>query len=353
MSLLEVRNVSHRYGEVIALNNVSISADRGEFLTLLGESGSGKTTLLRIIAGLETPSSVERINLAGEDITHYPPNKRNCTTVFQSYALFPHMTVFKNIEYGLKVRQVSESQRVDRVGNALELVRLAGYGDRKPSELSGGQKQRVALARAIVTEPAILLFDEPLGALDERLRVDMQVELKELHDRLKITFVYVTHSQEEALTMSDRVILMRNGKIEQAGPPNEIFDKPTSSFAAKFMGTENIFSGQIIQQKGKNCLIEINGEKVSATWHGLENLAKGTEVFIAVRAERVKLNPDKETENLFKGQLSKTIYKGKYSDHHIVSPFGEVRSRVWDKNIFKDDEISFSWNSKDVTVMTA
>ena len=351
--LLDVKNVSHKFGEIIALNNVSISANKGEFLTLLGESGSGKTTLLRIIAGLETPSAVEYIKLSGENITNYPPNKRNCTTVFQSYALFPHMTVFKNIDYGLKIRKYDETERKARVENALELVRLSGYGDRKPSELSGGQKQRVALARAIVTEPAILLFDEPLGALDERLRVDMQIELKELHDRLKITFVYVTHSQEEALTMSDRIILMRNGQIEQEGPPTEIFDKPKSSFTAKFMGTENIFNGKIIEQQGKYCLVEVKGEKVKATWHGGKNLEKGTNVFISIRAERVELNQSKTAENTFNGTLSNTIYKGKYSDHHIDAQFGEVRSRVWDKNVFEKDTIKFSWKPKDVIVMIA
>lgn len=349
--LLIVNNVSHRFGNIVALKNVSLSARKGEFLTLLGESGSGKTTLLRIIAGLETPTNVDSIILSNENITQYAPNKRNCTTVFQSYALFPHMTVFKNIEYGLKIRKFSLEERKKRVESVLELVRLSGFGNRKPSELSGGQKQRVALARAIVTEPAILLFDEPLGALDERLRVDMQVELKELHERLKITFIYVTHSQEEALTMSDRIILMRQGEIEQEGPPNEIFDRPKSSFSAKFMGAENIFEGTVILQNKNKCIVTVNDNKIEATWHAEGVLKKGSRVFLAVRAERVNLNSTKNDTNSFVGKVSKTIYKGKYSDHYIETNFGELKSRVWDNSALENSEILFSLKPKDVTVM--
>jgi ABC-type Fe3+/spermidine/putrescine transport system ATPase subunit len=349
--LLSVKNVSHQFGNIVALDKVSISAQKGEFLTLLGESGSGKTTLLRIIAGLETPTYVETITLSNEDITNHPPDKRNCTTVFQSYALFPHMSVFKNIEYGLKIRGFNESDRRTRVENVLELVRLEGFGNRKPGELSGGQKQRVALARAIVTEPAILLFDEPLGALDERLRLDMQVELKELHERLKVTFIYVTHSQEEALTMSDRIILMRQGKIEQEGLPHELFDRPKSSFTAKFMGAENIFEGKILSQQGKKCIVGINQNEINATWHGSQALKPGTSVFIAIRAERVNLNARDSDDNSFQGKISKTIYKGKYSDHYIQSKFGELKSRIWDKSTFEKSDICFSLNQKDVIVM--
>ena len=349
--LLTVKNVSHQFGDIVALKRVSISAKKGEFLTLLGESGSGKTTLLRIIAGLETPTEVDNIRLSNHDITHFPADKRNCTTVFQSYALFPHMSVFKNIEYGLKIRKIEENQRRKKVEEVLELVRLAGFGDRKPSELSGGQKQRVALARALVTEPAVLLFDEPLGALDERLRVDMQVELKELHERLKMTFIYVTHSQEEALTMSDRIILMRQGEIEQEGPPHEIFDRPNSSFVAQFMGTENIFHGTVVSQNGEKCLISLNDHELEATWYGHENLQKGSKVFLAVRAERVELNPGNKRKNLFEGTVAKTIYKGKYSDHYINTDFGELKSRVWDKSSLQEREILFSLRPQDVIVM--
>jgi len=206
---LVVERATHRFGDVTAVDDVSITAKHGEFLTLLGESGSGKTTLLRIIAGLERPTIIGRLQIGGEDVIEVPASMRNCTTVFQHYALFPHMSVGQNIEYGLRVRSVSKAERRQRAEAALKLVRLEGLAGRRVHQLSGGQRQRVALARSLVTEPAILLLDEPLGALDEKLRVDMQVELKDLHERLGITFIYVTHSQEEALTMSDRIILMR------------------------------------------------------------------------------------------------------------------------------------------------
>jgi ABC-type Fe3+/spermidine/putrescine transport system ATPase subunit len=248
--ILEVVHATHRYGEVTALDDVSITARRGEFLTLLGESGSGKTTLLRIIAGLERPTAIRSITIDGTDATLLPANRRNTTTVFQHYALFPHMSVGENIEYGLRVRGLAKEERRKRAENSLELVRLPGLYDRRVHQLSGGQKQRVALARALVTEPAILLLDEPLGALDEKLRIDMQVELKELHERLGLTFVYVTHSQEEALTMSDRILLMRLGRIVQEGPPNEIFDRPASRFVAEFMNVENLLDGTIESASG-------------------------------------------------------------------------------------------------------
>src|SRR4051794_22052775 len=230
--MLEVTAVTHRYGSVIALDRVTVGAAAGEFLTILGESGSGKTTLLRIISGLERPSEVEALRIAGQDVRHLTASARNCTTVFQHYALFPHMSVGENVAYGLRVRGVPLHEREERTAEALKLVRLGDKADRRVHQLSGGERQRVALARALVTRPAILLLDEPLGALDEKLRLDMQLELLELHKKLGVTFVYITHSQEEALTMSDRVILMRHGRIEQEGPPRVLFDHPVSRFVA-------------------------------------------------------------------------------------------------------------------------
>ena len=223
--ILELRNVTHRFGTVVAVDDVSIAAEQGEFLTILGESGSGKTTLLRVISGLETPSEVGSLRIAGEDVSDTPASERNCTTVFQHYALFPHMSVGENVEYGLRVRGVAPREREHRAREALALVRLGDKYDRRVHQLSGGERQRVALARALVTRPAIVLLDEPLGALDEKLRVEMQVELLELHRQLGMTFVYITHSQEEALTMSDRVILMRRGRIVQEGTPSDLFDR--------------------------------------------------------------------------------------------------------------------------------
>ena len=243
--ILQVEHATHRFGDVVALNDVSITARRGEFLTLLGESGSGKTTLLRIVAGLERPTRIARIAIDGEDVSAIPASRRNCTTVFQHYALFPHMSVGQNVEYGLRVRGIDKDQRRKRAEDALALVRLLDKYGRRVHQLSGGERQRVALARALVTEPAILLLDEPLGALDEKLRVDMQVELLDLHEKLGLTFIYVTHSQEEALTMSDRIILMRRGRIVQEGPPTDLFDRPATRFVADFMGVENLLEGTI------------------------------------------------------------------------------------------------------------
>ena len=234
--ILQVEHATHRFGDVVALDDVSITARRGEFLTLLGESGSGKTTLLRIVAGLERPTRIARIAIDGEDVSAIPASRRNCTTVFQHYALFPHMSVGQNVEYGLRVRGIDREHRRKQAEDALALVRLLDKYGRRVHQLSGGERQRVALARALVTEPAILLLDEPLGALDEKLRVDMQVELLDLHEKLGLTFIYVTHSQEEALTMSDRIILMRRGRIVQEGPPTDLFDRPATRFVADFMG---------------------------------------------------------------------------------------------------------------------
>ena len=286
--MLEMAGVTHKFADVTALDNVAISARQGEFLTILGESGSGKTTLLRIISGLETPTRIERLTIAGQDVTKVPAADRNCTTVFQHYALFPHMSVGENVEYGLKVRGVPVLERRQRAAEALGLVRLGDKYGRRVHQLSGGERQRVALARALVTRPAILLLDEPLGALDEKLRLDMQVELLELHRKLGMTFVYITHSQEEALTMSDRVILMRRGRIVQAGPPRTLFDRPASRFVADFMGVENILEGSLAALDGERATVRVGGEQVTGTWCGGSPAAPGTAVFVGLRAERIR-----------------------------------------------------------------
>jgi putative spermidine/putrescine transport system ATP-binding protein len=236
---LRVEGVSKRYGRVLAVDNVSLTIAQGEFFTLLGPSGSGKTTLLRLIAGFERPDS-GRIELGGKDVTAVPPYARATNTVFQDYALFPHMSVAANIEYGLKVRRVAREDRRRRVAEGLTLVRLAGLGHRQPSQLSGGQRQRVALARAIVNEPEVLLLDEPLGALDLKLRQEMQIELKRIQRELGITFIYVTHDQDEALTMSDRVAVLAGGRIEQLGSPVDLYERPANEFVAGFIGVSNV-----------------------------------------------------------------------------------------------------------------
>lgn len=236
--LVSIRNLSRSFGEVKAVDNVNLDVYAGEFLTLLGPSGSGKTTVLRMIAGFEKPDHGS-IELGGQDVAQLPPYERDVNTVFQDYALFPHMDVISNIEYGLRVKGVDKSERRTRSLVALEQVRLGGYGARKPAQLSGGQRQRVALARALVNRPSVLLLDEPLGALDLKLREQMQIELKELQREVGITFIFVTHDQEEALTMSDRIAIFNRGKIEQLGTSREVYENPKTNFVSEFVGQTN------------------------------------------------------------------------------------------------------------------
>jgi putative spermidine/putrescine transport system ATP-binding protein len=254
--------LTKKYGEVVAVAGIDLEIAQGEFFTMLGPSGSGKTTTLRMIAGFEDPTS-GTIELAGENVSGVPPYDRAVNTVFQDYALFPHMTVGENVEYGLKVARVDKAERAKRRDEALEMVRLPGYGARKPGELSGGQRQRVALARAIVNRPKVLLLDEPLGALDLKLREEMQSELKTIQGEVGITFVYVTHDQDEALTMSDRIAVFNDGRIEQVSPPLEIYEHPRSEFVAGFVGVSN--------------LIERDGERMTVRPEKIELLEPGAQ----------------------------------------------------------------------------
>lgn len=353
--VLSVQNATHQFGSLVAVDNVSITAGRGEFLTLLGESGSGKTTLLRVIAGLERPTQLGGIFIEGRDVSAVPASRRNCTTVFQHYALFPHMSVGQNIEYGLRVRGVSLSERQERAMEALDLVRLPDKYDRRVHQLSGGERQRISLARALVTRPAILLLDEPLGALDEKLRVDMQVELLDLHKKLGITFIYVTHSQEEALTMSDRIILMRRGKIIQEGPPTDLFDRPGNRFVADFMGVENLLTGTLEGVTGKRASVRVGDHVLSGIWSGGAAPAAGANVCVAVRAERVRLSNraadgQEEGVNRLPCQSGITIYKGKYVDRTLDSDVGPLKARIWDRDADIADLASLWWREEECAV---
>ena len=240
---IELIGIRKEFGEVVAVDGADLSVADGELFAILGPSGSGKTTVLRLIAGFEQPSAGV-VRLGGQDVTALPPARRDTNTVFQHYALFPHMTVAQNVEYGLKVRGVARADRQRRAGEALDMVRLTGYANRKPAQLSGGQQQRVALARALVGRPKVLLLDEPLGALDLKLREQMQLELKALQRQLGITFIFVTHDQQEALSMSDRICIFNQGKIEQIAAPDTIYDAPATPFVARFVGTVNLFEGE-------------------------------------------------------------------------------------------------------------
>jgi putative spermidine/putrescine transport system ATP-binding protein len=259
---VRVAGLTKTYGDVVAVDAIDLDIAPGEFFTMLGPSGSGKTTTLRMIAGFETPDA-GTIELAGQDVSRLPPYDRPVNTVFQDYALFPHMTVQANVEYGLMVKKVKKGERRERAQSALEMVRLGAHGSRKPSQLSGGQRQRVALARAIVNRPKVLLLDEPLGALDLKLRQEMQIELKSIQREVGITFVYVTHDQEEALTMSDRIAVFNDGRIEQVGPPAEVYEHPQSEFIAGFVGVSNV-----IEEDGRR--YTIRPEKIDLVEHGRE-----------------------------------------------------------------------------------
>lgn len=273
-SAILFKNVSRHFGDVKAVDDVALEIKDGEFFSMLGPSGSGKTTCLRMIAGFDRPT-FGQIFLYGQDVSNLPPYERPVNTVFQDYALFPHMTVDENIAYGLMIKKVPRAQRIKQVDEMLDLVRLPGFGKRKPSQLSGGQRQRVALARALINHPKVLLLDEPLGALDLKLRQQMQVELKNIQQQVGITFVFVTHDQEEALTMSNRIAVFNQGKIEQVGTPAEVYEHPTTSFVAGFVGTSNLVSGEVAKRiTGSEDRFSIRPEKIHLAASGQQMSAE-------------------------------------------------------------------------------
>jgi spermidine/putrescine transport system ATP-binding protein len=320
---IELRNVTKSFGEFVAVDNLSLMVESGEFLTLLGPSGCGKTTTLRMIGGFELPSA-GRILINGEEMGNRPPYRRPVNTVFQNYALFPHLDVGRNVGYGLEMARVPKAERKKRVAEALEMVRLPRVENRMPSELSGGKQQRVALARALVNRPEVLLLDEPLGALDLKLRKAMQLELKRLNREVGATFVYVTHDQEEALTMSDRIAVMSEGRILQIGTPGEIYERPRNRFVADFIGQTNFLEGSIVVIDNGLATIDVPGTghvrgSVPASIH-----PSGT-VTAAVRPERVFLEVDFEGAppagwNRISGTVAEVIYLGTHSQYVVLTP---------------------------------
>jgi len=317
--------VTKRFGDVVAVNNMNLAIPPASFTSLLGPSGCGKTTTLRMIAGFEQPTEGE-ILLAGKPIAGVPSYQRNVNTVFQHYALFPHMDVAQNVGYGLRQRKVAKAEEQRRVAEALELVRLTGYGKRRTWEMSGGQQQRVALARALVNRPTVLLLDEPLGALDLKLRKEMQLELKALQQEVGITFVYVTHDQEEALTMSDMIVVMSEGVIQQQGGPEELYEHPVNRFVADFIGTSNPIPGRIVSVDAATRRAVIDSDR-GLRLHGVvtardKTPTAGDEVVVAIRPERLRIEPAETSStepgwNAIEGHVRQGTYLGDQTEYRV------------------------------------
>ncbi|MEW6405141.1 MAG: ABC transporter ATP-binding protein [Chloroflexota bacterium] len=327
--------------ELNAVDHVTMQIKNGEFFSMLGSSGCGKTTSLRMIAGFEWPTEGE-VYIEGQAMGHTPPFQRKVNTVFQSYALFQHMTVFQNVAFGLEMEGAGKDEIKKRVGRALEMVQLTGMERRRPKQLSGGQQQRVALARALVKTPDVLLLDEPLGALDLKLRKEMQLELKALQQQLGITFIYVTHDQEEALTMSDRIAVMSKGRVQQMGTPVEIYERPANKFVADFIGESNFLTGTIRSLSSDEAVVfvpELNGEVVG--YPVSDGLVNGEEVIISIRPEKIRLAERSAlNQNCFRGTVENTVYIG--SDTHVFVNVNGVRLKVWEQNhISRLDRSSF------------
>ncbi|MFT4067382.1 ABC transporter ATP-binding protein [Paraburkholderia sp.] len=321
--MIELKQVSRRYGDVQALAPLDFSVRQGEFVTLLGPSGSGKTTLLNLIAGMVPPSSGQ-IFVRGVDITHAPPSARGLGMVFQNYALMPHMTVFDNIAFPLRVRKLGKDEIRRRVTNVLDMVRLPNIAGRKPRELSGGQQQRVSLARCIVYNPALILLDEPLGALDKKLREQMQLEIRRLHAQLGITMLNVTHDQEEALSMSDRVVLMNEGRVEQIATPDELYRAPRTAFAASFIGTANLIAGTVEESGGEHIVVSTALGVLRAASASCP-VPRGAVVNLLVRPESVRMTPAHDSagagdRTCHAGTLEDSITLGSVVRHHVRLP---------------------------------
>ncbi|MBD3305570.1 polyamine ABC transporter ATP-binding protein [candidate division KSB3 bacterium] len=340
---VELRHVTKIFGtETVAVDDVSFAIQRGEFFSLLGPSGCGKTTLLRMIAGFETPTT-GTILLDGHEITHTPPYKRDVNMVFQNYALFPHMSVANNIAYGLKMKGVSKPKRAEAVKDILHKVKLTGLEDRKITQLSGGQQQRVALARALINQPAVLLLDEPLGALDQKLREQMQIELVDLQEQVKITFIFVTHDQREALTISDRIAVMNEGRVEQLGTPKAIYEFPKTRFVADFIGTSNFLTGTYRGVEDGFQRIAIAGTAIGVK--SQHTLTIGEEVTVVVRPEKLMISKDPPTSsiNTLCGVIEDIIYVGTDTRYFVKIPSTGTRFQVFAQNFQHTAKQKFTW----------
>ncbi len=358
---LEIKNVNKSFDQIVAVNNVNLTIHKGELFALLGSSGCGKTTLLRMLAGFEIPTSGQ-ILIDGEDMAQIPPYKRHVNMMFQSYALFPHMTVAKNIAFGLKQDGFPKNEIADKVAEVLALVEMQNYGKRRPHQLSGGQRQRVALARILVKSPKLLLLDEPMAALDKKLRVQMQLELVDILERVGVTCVMVTHDQEEAMTMCWRIAVMNEGSIIQVGTPAEIYEFPHNQFCAEFIGSVNLFFGKIVEEEtGHVVIVSQEMENKIHINHGITGNV-GREVVVAIRPEKllVTREPPASDNNWAQGIVKDIVYLGGFSTYHVLLASGKTvmatqinLNRTTEEHLTWEEEVSVSWSPLSGVLLTS
>ena len=348
---ITVSSLKKKYGALTVIEDLNLDIKKGEFISLLGPSGSGKTTLLMILAGFEKATSGS-VSLDGTHIENLPPHKRGLGVVFQNYALFPHMTVAENIAFPLKMRRYSRSIIKQKVQKALDMVQLSDYGKRRPTEMSGGQQQRIALARALVFEPRVILMDEPFGALDKQLREQMQLDIRDMHKRLGLTVVFVTHDQSEALTMSDRIAVFNKGNIEQIGTPLEIYEKPKTDFVAQFIGETNLIKGIVASIDDNFIRMKINDTELKVT--KINSVKLGEEIAISLRPELITLSKSPlANDNMLPGKVRDTVYRGEHTRIDVDTEIGKVivRSDRMNSNFVSNNRLIINFNANDCWIV--
>ena len=347
-------NVDKSYdGKQLVVKGLNLDIAEGEFVTMLGPSGSGKTTCLMMLAGFETPTNGQ-IYLDNKVISDIPPHKRGIGMVFQNYALFPHMTVYENLAFPLRVRKIPKDEADKKVDKALSMVSLQGFEARMPMQLSGGQQQRVAVARSLVFDPQLVLMDEPLGALDKNLRESMQYEIKHIHESIGVTVVYVTHDQSEALTMSNRIAVFNDGKVQQLSSPDELYEKPVNSFVAEFIGENNTFAGEVSEISGNKCKVKVSNTEILA--NPISVKSKGEKTRISLRPERALINPSSDMDNIHSGKIEEVIYHGDHTririnllqNNQFILKVPNSSSNL---DIKLGKEIKIGWNSEDARAL--